>query len=276
MDSNPSFHFANVHKTCQHSHPIEDTQEGHWVCPDCGLVLDVVYQDALRNSPPTPIKDYDYYRLADICHRVHIHPSVLDTAHQLLLSWRKRLSHCPEACGDALVLYHALLEHSVPRPMVHVCQACQADIKHVWKWQKVAETHGLVTSSSIRPKDMAEYFLRPLCLSYAECQAILNNVEQLPPNSFSPRTILATSSYLYLKEDSSRKEVPSIQHVGDMLNVSVMSMYRCQSFIKHAVSPRSSSHERKRVGRNFLRSVSKSVEAFGKSNHKSCRSCSKK
>ena len=65
-----------------------------------------------------------------------------------------------------MVLYQSLIQEKIPRPISHLCQEVGINPKTVWRWIKLYRqnsTDTIKTENSIKAKDMAEYFLQPLC-----------------------------------------------------------------------------------------------------------------
>ena len=132
-----------------------------------------------------------------------------------------------------MTLYQGLIKEKVPRPMSHLCQEVGMNPKMVWRCIKLYRqdwTDTIRTENSIKAKDMAEYFLQPLQLTYQEMTAIEEKLDKTENSSFAPRTLLAACAYAFLKE--TRALYPSVKNTARVLGVSVMSLYRCLKSLK--------------------------------------------
>ena len=132
-----------------------------------------------------------------------------------------------------MALYQGLIKEKIPRPISHLCQEVDINPKMVWHWIKSYRqdsTNTIRTENSIKAKDMAEYFLRPLQLNYQEMTAIEEKLDKNENSSFAPRTLLAACAYAFLKE--TRALYPSVKNTARILGVSVMSLYRCLKSLK--------------------------------------------
>ena len=68
-----------------------------------------------------------------------------------------------------MTLYQGLIKEKIPRPISHWCQEVGIKPKMVWRWIKLYRQdsiNSIKTENSIKAKDMAEYFLQPLQLTY--------------------------------------------------------------------------------------------------------------
>ena len=72
---------------------------------------------------------------------------------------------------------------------------------------------------------LVETFLQPLNLPFSKLSTISFRAGEISSETdFAPKTCIAISAYLYLKEN---KEKTSIPKLSTKLGISSMSMYRC-------------------------------------------------
>ena len=132
-----------------------------------------------------------------------------------------------------MTLYQGLIKEKIPRPISHLYQEVGINPKMVWRWIKLYRQDSIDTirtENSIKAKDMAEYFLQPLQLTYQEMTTIEEKLDKNENGSFAPRTLLAACAYAFLKE--TRALYPSVKNMARVLGVSVMSLYRCLKSLK--------------------------------------------
>ena len=123
-----------------------------------------------------------------------------------------------------MTLYQGLIKEKIPRPISHLCQEVGINPKMVWRWIKLYRQDLAVTiktENSIKAKDMAEYFLQPLQLTYQEMTSIKEKLDKNENSSFAPRTLLAACAYAFLKE--TKASISKRQKYG--------SCFRCQCYV---------------------------------------------
>ena len=99
-----------------------------------------------------------------------------------------------------MTLYQGLIKEKIPRPISHLCQEFGINPKMVWRWIKLYGQDSIDkirTENSIKAKDMAEYFLQPLQLTYQEMTTIEEKLDKNENSSFAPRTLLAACAYAF-------------------------------------------------------------------------------
>ena len=132
-----------------------------------------------------------------------------------------------------ITLYQGLIKEKIPCPISNLCQEVSINPKMVWRWIKLYRQDSIDmirTENSIKSKDIAEYFLQPLQLTYQEMTTIEEKLDKNENSSFAPRTLLAACAYAFLKE--TRALYPSVKNTARVLGVSVMSLYRCLKSLK--------------------------------------------
>ena len=134
-----------------------------------------------------------------------------------------------------MVIYQILIEQNIPRPISHLCQEAGIHPDAVWFWSKMFYRENETEEEKIvDPARMCEYFLKPLNLPFHDIREIQKAASQHETLSFAPKTLLATCAYMFLKKkrgEGENKNKYSIQKLGKILGVSVMSMYRCNNYI---------------------------------------------
>ena len=238
-------------KICNHQYLIEDTRQGDVVCTECGLVIDKIYCESnlesnleskwekIRNFNEEIEQNSQHLRkekniLKNLCNKLHLNNDVTNAIYKLwteITAWHYRKNGKIKINSKGLVvmtLYQGLIKEKIPRPISHLCKEVGINPKVVWHWIKLYRqdsTDMIRTENSIKAKDMAEYFLQPLQLTYQEMVTIEEKLDKNENSSFAPRTLLAACAYVFLKE--TRALYPSVKNTARILGVRVMSLYRC-------------------------------------------------
>ena len=227
----------NVCNTCPHYNSIEDHSTGDEICTDCGLVLDKIYlnQNILykdENIYNTSEKQHDI--INDLCSKINIDNVPIKT--QIVKRWNdlikknKKPTLDDEVCCALACIYMGLIDSGFPRPISHLCQPFDVNIKSVWSCMKA-------NNLLCRPSLMCEYFLHSLNLTFKEIEQIRKIVrEKEMLFVFSPKTLIASCAYVFLREqrekEKSKKYPITISYMAKDLGVSPMAMYRCIKRIK--------------------------------------------
>ncbi len=239
-------------KMCNHQYPIEDTRQGDVVCTECGLVIDKIYCESNLESKWEKIRNFneeieqnshhlskEKNVLKNLCNKLHLNNDVTNAIFNLwseITAWHYRKNGKIKINPKGLVvmtLYQGLIKEKIPRPISHLCQEVGINPKMVWRWIKLYRQDSIDmirTENSLKAKDMAEYFLQPLQLTYQEMMTIEEKLDKNENSSFAPRTLLAACAYAFLKE--TRSIYPSVKNTARVLGVSVMSLYRCLKSLK--------------------------------------------
>ena len=237
---------------CNHQHPIEDTRQGDVVCTECGLVIHKIYCESNLETKWEKIRNFNkeielnshHLRkeknvLKKLCNKLHLNNDITNAIFNLWLEitvWHYRKNGKIKINPKGLVvmtLYQGLIKEKIPRLISHLCQEVGINPKMVWRWIKLYRQDSIDTirtENSIKAKDMAEYFLQPLHLTYQEMTAIEEKLDNNENSFFAPRTLLAACAYAFLKE--TRALYPSVKNTARVLGVSVMSLYRCLKSLK--------------------------------------------
>ncbi len=239
-------------KMCNHQYLIEDTRQGDVVCTECGLVIDKIYCESNLETKWEKIRNFnkeieqndqhlgkEKKFLKNLCSKLHLNNDVTNAIFNLwaeITAWHYRKNGKIKINLKGLVvmtLYQGLIKEKIPRPISHLCQEVDINPKTVWRWIKLYRQDLAVTiktENSIKAKDMAEYFLQPLQLTYQEMSSIKEKLDKNENSSFAPRTLLAACAYAFLKE--TKNPYPSVKNTARVLGVSVMSLYRCLKSLK--------------------------------------------
>ena len=252
---------------CLHENQVDDEREGNVVCTDCGLVLAPIYlypnifvKNKNINKPfinkknqifTTSIKKQtnccsnlknETIELDILCNKLQFYTitktRVLEK-WELIKKWffkekfKDRKNPHVRKGLIVMTIYQTLNELDIPRPMSHLCQDAGIAPKYVWYWMKLfykdkSKEH---KDSILNPSSMSEYFLNPLNLSYNELKEINKIVQNNAILTFSPKTLLASCAYMYLR--SNNKQCLSVKNLAKLLGISVMSIYRCLKTINH-------------------------------------------
>ena len=250
----------NLCRVCPHHNQLDDDREGNVVCTDCGLVIEPIYQNNIKNLHHQIYKDKNIdatiIKTSKICNNLDNETNELDilcnklhlysvTKTQVLEKWElikkwffdKKIKDRkkPQFKKGLIVMaiYQTLIDLDIPRPMSHLCQDAGIVPKYVWYWIKLYDNtyENEHKVSILKPSSMSEYFLRPLSLSYKEIKDIEKLVDKNNVLTYAPQTILAACAYMFLRKQN--KQSPSIKKLAKLLGVSVMSVYRCTAAIKN-------------------------------------------
>ena len=128
-------------------------------------------------------------------------------------------------CLESLLLvciYTTLIELNTPQPLSYLCKLTNVNVKKVWHYLKTND-------SFYRPNLMCEFLLNPLNLSFKDVGKIRTVVKQLEREFvFSPKTLIASCSYIFLRERNIKLEIPISQsRLAKQLGISPMTIYRC-------------------------------------------------
>ena len=239
-------------KMCNHQYPIEDTRQGDVVCTECGLVIDKIYCESNLETKWEKIRNFneeieqnsqhlrkEKFFFKTLCSKIHLNNDVTNAIFSLwseITAWHYRKNGKIKINPKGLVvmaLYQGLIKDKIPRPISHLCQEVGINPKMVWRWIKLYRQDlidTIRTENSIKAKDMAEYFLQPLQLTYQEITTIEEKLDKNENSSFAPRTLLAACAYAFLKE--TRALYPSVKNTARVLGISVMSLHRCLKSLK--------------------------------------------
>ena len=239
-------------KMCNHQYPIEDTRQGDVVCTECGLVIDKIYCESNLETKWEKIRKFNEETeqnshhlskekkvLKNLCNKLHLNNDVTNAIFNLwseITAWHYPKNGKIKINPKGLVvmtLYQGLIKEKNPRLISHLCQEVGINPKMVWRWIKLYRQDSndtIRTENSIKAKDMAEYFLQPLQLTYQEMTTIEEKLDKNENSSFAPRTLLAACAYAFLKEK--RALYPSVKNTARVLGVSVMPLYRCLKSLK--------------------------------------------
>ena len=226
-------------KMCNHQYPIEDTRQGDVVCTECGLVIDKIYCESnletkwekiriLMKKLNRTVNIWEKKKIfKNLCSKLHLNNDVTNAIFNLwaeITAWHYRKNGKIKINPKGLVvmtLYQGLIKEKIPRPISHLCQEVGINPKMVWRWIKLYRqdlTDTIKTENSIKAKDMAEYFLQPLQLTYQEMTSIKEKLDKNENSSFAPRTLLAACAYAFLKE--TRDLYPSVKNTARVLGIS--------------------------------------------------------
>ena len=226
---------------------------------DCGLVLQPIYlhpkpcPTSIRPSPPKndvaagkrsggrKLLREEEEDLITLCDKLQL---CSDVAQEVLRAWEpvKKWWEKGAVAGMGskkhskrglivMVIYQILIQQNIPRPISHLCQEAGIHPDAVWYWSKMFYRENETEEEKIvDPAGMCEYFLKPLNLPFHDIREIQKAASQCETLSFAPKTLLATCAYMFLKKKRGENKY-SIQKLGKILGVSVMSMYRCNRHI---------------------------------------------
>lgn len=210
-----------MERACSHFYPVEDVHEGTLVCPDCGLVLqDRTMVSSTQNTKSESHQlEAHYETFKDVCHRLHLPPSfIIKTFKSNWIIPAKPEQILPSMLG---AIYITLVKIQEPRSLHNLCQAFRIRTEEVWPYAFQGQ------AGITYPHQIVELALCPLALPYNDVNQIRTiikeNYDKLP---YSPRTVVATAAYLYLKDTPHHQ---SLTNIAKALDVSVMSLHRCKT-----------------------------------------------
>ena len=234
-------YFKNYNLHCAHSQPVNDvSNNGFYVCPDCGKVLEPGYMDSL-NAHHTylsekPILNHFEEDLLDrICGKCHIDNAeiISHIKNQWFLLKRENKKTLNNVEALMLVaVFLALVKSDVPRPMQHLCQLTGIDPAKVWPYLNTQEFNS-------RPSLMCEYFLKGLNLPFKDVESIRKRVCYYERKVvFSPQVLIAACAHTFLRENKtsfsissgggkSLKSRPTYAGMAKELGISSVSLVRC-------------------------------------------------
>ena len=217
--------FANYCHTCDHQQVVDDFSSGDSVCVDCGLVLDKIYlhhSNIIKNETHLSHNSLDIIeRMCAKCNieNENIKNVITKKWQDLKKIWRKNV--CTESLA-MVCIYIGLIESKSPRPLSHLCEQTNVNIKNVWQYLKAND-------SFYKPNLMCEYFLHTLNLSFKDIEEIRKMVKRYESMYvFSQKTLIASCAYIFLRgrENTSNKHT-SVTQLAKQLGISSMAIYRC-------------------------------------------------
>ena len=248
---------------CEHRLQIEDVTQGDVVCGNCGLVLDKIYcfepnisnfcfekylqieknineqKIDTKNKRDSSFAGNDL--LITLVDKLHLNGNIRNSIFQLwetIKQWYFKKKKKYKFKLEELVVmavYEGLIQEKIPRPMSHLCQDAGVKPKTVWRWVKLYKQDNSlsnkVTHEVFNTTNMLEYFLQPLHLNFQELQLVKQKVKEHENCSYAPKTLAAACAYVFLKE--TRTTPISVKNIANILNVSVMSLYRCYKKLRN-------------------------------------------
>ena len=203
---------------CEHKNQLDDDREAYVVCTDCGLVLEPIYKNSIKNSVkcqvdnekqiittdlrpsklPNNLKN-ETIELDILCNKLQLY-SVTKTQvfeqWELIKKWffdkKFKDRRNPNFKKGLIIMpiYQTLIKLDIPRPMSHLCQDAGIEQKYVWYWLKLYNKNQKKNEevAILNPSSMSEYFLKPLNLSYKEIMEIKKMVEANDILTYAPKT----------------------------------------------------------------------------------------
>ena len=203
------------------------------VCRLCGLVLDQLYVYPAQPQE-SPSVQHDLY---EICTKLQTpYYSAIEGTFNSLTHFR-----IPRDYLMGSAIYSTLNALGCSFDLEKICYLCNISSKRLWKYMNFL---GVDDTFSFA---FAEQFLQELSLPYSAITQIRVVAEKVL-GAYSPRTILASLCYIYLRNTDRKISLPKLTK---LLGVSQMSCYRClKSIRKNATSSqREIFTEWKRIGK---------------------------
>ena len=212
---------------CSHTDTIEDFHTGDEICLYCGLVIAKIMINDYRISNDF-IKvienDDDVCHLKKLCDKIPCN----DFCFEKILSTYKNYRNTSKIAKKylfAAAIFSTLNKENCSKSIEYISNLCSVKNNKFWKYLRQLDVE-----YSCNTKHMSEFFLQKLKLNYNDIKAINITVDKLSKTNFAPKTVLAVSSYLYLKKKNPKI---CVSEIAKILTCSSMSMYRCLNFIRN-------------------------------------------
>ena len=230
---------------CDQHEVITDARSAENICIKCGIVLEenLFYSDIYHiphNISNTHSK-IDNVRidgedpmvfLQKICDRLHVPESTIGNTFRRYKNTRKMVHNCIGVgqkkkkeimCEKNLIvysLYNRLKMECVPRPLLDICSIADVNSSSIIVLQKFLEQRKMseARSKPLSAKNLIEsHYTYINDLNFADLQVMIDWLEKLRFCSFTPATVAAGVTFLYLNElkksNVSQSEISNLFHV---------------------------------------------------------------
>lgn len=208
--------------SCDHLDYMEDEKEGTIVCIKCGLVLDQLYLHSSYNSCFYN-NSYEVQAIQDICANFHIPKTIEQKCIEVYENVHSTVKkQFPKAVIVAFCVYHALMEHDVPRSPQEILCMTGIELPRIFDVEKEITNYCRSDTTSVT---YVERFGFHCGLSFNDIQCIKNYcllADSICEN-YAPQTIAAALISYYCKL---HKKNITVQKVAKTCLVSASSMYR--------------------------------------------------
>ena len=214
---------------CQHLNYVIDEHEGTHVCIDCGLVLleAIMMSDKISNHNHLDITYDKYYDfIMESCARMHIIDDYASKSFDYFDKYRydKQFQHVLFALA-AYSIYNVLKLEKVARSLKFVSSYTNVSLKQLW----YVETRITSTPLPIDVSQLLNSKFYLFDLNFKHQKELLMISTNFKNRSFSPNTLASSMIYLYCKQ---KKIKLNLKKTADIFQISTMSMYRCNKFLK--------------------------------------------
>ena len=240
--------------TCFQHSTIIDQSTGTIVCVDCSRVLDQglthfevnqqkysTLQENLKDGKEKINGENVSQLLEKISDKLHLNQSSIDLAYweykkntkkiEKILNYPNKKPFLSPEIILIFSIYTALKKHSCPRSIKEVCNISGLpECTKVLKLGAFLEKNKGDDTPSIRlrPMDAKDVLLTHYMyiegFSYEDVKQMINRINTLEKNTFSPTTTAAGVVYLYAKTVKSKKQ--TLNQVSSLFHVTTMSIQR--------------------------------------------------
>lgn len=205
---------------CLHLNQTLDPREGHYVCPDCGLVLSPYYVQ-YDNNIQIEKTNYWMEEIKNYLDRIHI-PLVFT---KMIFEYFHTTYDKKNINNLMCSIYKILNENGIPLTLNEISETSNISTKSIVRLQK--------DNVKLAKEEIAEKYCKFLNLSFKTVSVIKEELKKCKQSGHTPTTIVAATIYKITKE---REKHISMKEISKLMNVSCISIQRYLSYIKKCTS----------------------------------------